>query len=175
VRRGHDVRLDVVGDMEGWVSPSYTGYREKLMARAAAPDLAGRVSFLGQREDVPALLAGAGVHCCPSLPALREGFGLVNIEAKQAGLPSVVFPTGALPELIEHGRDGWVCASATAEALSEGIAYFLSDAERLERAAHAARESVARFSRERFADAWGSVFERELPGSARPSPHEARA
>ena len=175
VRRGHDVRLDVVGDMEGWVSPSYTGYREKLMARAAAPDLAGRVSFLGQREDVPALLAGAGVHCCPSLPALREGFGLVNIEAKQAGLPSVVFPTGALPELIEHGRDGWVCASATAEALTEGIAYFLSDAERLERAARAARESVARFSRERFAEAWCSVFERELPGSARPSPHEARA
>ena len=164
--RGHDVRLDVVGDMEGWVSPSYAGYREKVVARAAAPDLAGRVRFLGHREDVPALLAAAGVHCCPSLPAVREGFGVVTIEAKQAGVPSVVFPTGAQPELIEHGRDGWVCRAATAEALAEGLAYFLSDPDRLERAGRAARESVPRFGRERFADGWWSVFERAASARA---------
>jgi glycosyltransferase involved in cell wall biosynthesis len=158
VDRGHDVRLDVVGDMEGWVSNSYTGYREKLRARAAATDLAGRVSFLGHREDVPGLLAGASIHCCPSLPAQREGFGVVNIEAKQAGIPSVVFPTGALPEIVAHGVDGWLCDSPTAAALAEGIEYFLADPVRLERAGLAARASLERFSRERFAEAWWRVF-----------------
>jgi glycosyltransferase involved in cell wall biosynthesis len=158
VGRGHDVSLDVVGDMEGWVSSSYTGYREKLRARAADTDLAGRVSFLGHREDVPGLLGGAGVHCCPSLPAQREGFGVVNIEAKQAGIPSVVFPTGALPEIIVHGVDGWLCASPTAAALAEGIEYFLADPDRLERAGRAARASLEAFSRERFAEAWWRVF-----------------
>jgi glycosyltransferase involved in cell wall biosynthesis len=157
-RRGHDVALDVVGDMEGWVSPSYAGYRERLRARAAAPDLAGHVTFLGQREDAPDLLAAAAVHCCPSLPHLREGFGLVNIEAKQAGTPSVVFPTGALPELIEHGRDGWVCAAATAEALAEGIEFFLADPGRREEAGRRAEASLARFGRDRFARAWWAVF-----------------
>jgi glycosyltransferase involved in cell wall biosynthesis len=152
------VRLDVVGDMEGWVSNSYTGYREKLRARAAATDLAGRVSFLGYREDVPGLLAGASIHCCPSLPAQREGFGVVNIEAKQAGIPSVVFPTGALPEIVAHGVDGWLCDSPTAAALAEGIEYFLADPVRLERAGLAARASLERFSRERFAEAWWRVF-----------------
>jgi glycosyltransferase involved in cell wall biosynthesis len=171
VGRGHDVRLDVAGDMEGWVSHSYTGYREKVRHRAAAPDLAGRVSFLGHREDVPDLLAGAGVHCCPSLPAIREGFGVVNIEAKQAGIPSVVFPTGALPEIIVHGVDGWVCASATAAALAEGIEHFLADPDRLERAGRAARAYLEPFSRERFAEAWWRVFRieaGETAGSAEP-------
>jgi glycosyltransferase involved in cell wall biosynthesis len=159
VGRGHDVRLDVVGDMEGWVSYSYTGYREKVRGRSAAPDLAGRVSYLGQREDVPGLLSGAGVHCCPSMPALREGFGIVNIEAKQAGIPSVVFPTGALPEIIDHGKNGWLCSAPTAEALAEGIEFFLADPDRLERAGRAARVSLESFSRERFAEAWWRVFD----------------
>jgi glycosyltransferase involved in cell wall biosynthesis len=161
VGRGHDVRLDVVGDMEGWVSYSYTGYREKVRERSALPDLSGRVSYLGQREDVPDLLAGAGVHCCPSMPAQREGFGVVNIEAKQAGIPSVVFPTGALPEIIDHGENGWLCSAPTAEALAEGIEFFLADPDRLERAGRAARVSLEPFSRERFAEAWWRVVDSE--------------
>jgi glycosyltransferase involved in cell wall biosynthesis len=155
---GRDVTLDVVGDMEAWEPPGWRGYRARLRARAGAPDLAGRVRFLGEREDVPALLASAAVHCCPSLPELREGFGLVNVEAKEAGTPSVVCPTGALPELIEHGVDGWVCAEASPAAIAEGIEFLLADAERLARAGRAARRSAGRFGREAFAARWSDVF-----------------
>lgn len=120
--------------------------------------MAGRVRFLGWREDVPELLAAAAIHCCPSLPELREGFGLVNIEAKQAGIPSVVFSTGALPELIAHRVDGWVCYEVSAEALAEGIEYFLSDSSRLAELGQAAFRSVERFGWERFAGEWQEVF-----------------
>jgi glycosyltransferase involved in cell wall biosynthesis len=92
------------------------------------------------------------------MPAQREGFGVVNIEAKQAGIPSVVFPTGALPEIIVHGVDGWMCAGPTAVALAEGIEYFLADPDRLERAGRAARVSLEPFNREQFAEAWWRVF-----------------
>jgi glycosyltransferase involved in cell wall biosynthesis len=109
---------------------------------------------------VPALLANAGVHCCPSLEQQREGFGLVNIEAKQAGIPSVVFPTGALPELITHAEDGWICSEVDAQALAAGLEYFLQDPTRIEQAGNAARASVEQFSRDRFADAWWMAFER---------------
>ena len=163
---GTDVRLDVAGTMEGWTTPAERGYRESLVARAAASDLAGHVRFLGQRDDVPALFAAAGVHVCPSLPAMREGFGLVVIEAKQAGCPSVVLTSGALPELIAHGEDGWICAEATAEALAEGLAYFLADPERRDRAGRAAQVSLERFSHERFAAAWQEVF--DCPPAAAP-------
>jgi glycosyltransferase involved in cell wall biosynthesis len=169
-RRRPDVTLDIVGDLEAWEPAAWQGYHARLLARAAEADLAGRVRFLGYREDVPALMAGAAVHCFPSRPSIREGFGIVSLEAKEAGIPSVVFPTGALPEVIEHRRDGWVCGEATAEALAEGLDYFLSDPVRRAAAGRAARASLDRFSREKFAAAWWAVFQgafaREAAGGA---------
>ncbi len=156
---GREVTLDVVGDVEGWEPPGWVGYHERVQRRAARPDLAGRVRFLGWREDVPSLLAVAAIHCCPSCPEQREAFGVVNIEAKDAGIPSVVSPTGALPELIDHGIDGWVCSEVTPGAIAEGIEFFLKDPVRLEKAGDAARQSLRRFGRERFADAWWAVFD----------------
>jgi glycosyltransferase involved in cell wall biosynthesis len=156
---GRDVRLDVVGSMDGWEPPGWRGYRERIRARAAQPDLAGRVAFLGEREDVPALLARASIHCCPSAPEIREAFGVVVVEAKEAGTPSVVCPTGGLPEVVEHGVDGWVCSEAGPAAIAEGIEFFLKDPDRLQRASRAARRSAARFSAADFAARWRRVFE----------------
>jgi glycosyltransferase involved in cell wall biosynthesis len=156
--RGYDVGLDVVGDMEGWAPPPNARYRDALVTRAGRPDLTERVRFLGYRTDVPDLLARASLLCYPSRPEQREGFGVVVVEAKLAGVPAVVCPTGALPELIEHGEDGWVVSEASAVALAEGLEYFLKDPVRLERARHAARRSAERFSRDRFAEAWWAVF-----------------
>jgi glycosyltransferase involved in cell wall biosynthesis len=120
--------------------------------------VAGAVQFLGWREDVPTLMARASIHCCPSLPQIREAFGLVVLEAKLAGLPSVVTPSGYLPELVSHQVDGWRCASATAEALAEGLDFFLTDSQRTQLAGRAARESSRAFNPESYAEAWHRVF-----------------
>ena len=156
-RRGHDVRLDIVGRIDGWAPPEHQRYREQLLARAEAPDLRGRVRFLGFRDEVPQLMAGAGIHCCPSRKAQREAFGIVVIEAKQAGIPSVVTPSGALADLVTHGENGWVCRDETAEAVAEGIEYFL-DAGRQQRGMQSARASAALFGRDRFERSWRAVF-----------------
>ncbi len=158
VSRGYGhVRLDLVGDLDGW-GPAYTGYREQLRARAQQADLAQHVRFLGWREDVPALLAAASIHCCPSMPAMRESFANVVVEAKAAGIPSVVFPTGSLAELVDHRVDGWVCDACTAASLADGLEFFLSDEPRREAAGRQARRSIDRFGWDQFATAWWSVF-----------------
>jgi len=157
-RRGVDATLDVVGDITGWEASEYRGHRAAVRDRAQQPDLAGAVHLLGYREDVPALLARASVHCCPSRPELREGFGLVVLEAKLSGVPSVVLPSGNLPEMIEHERDGWVCTRADAAALAEGLEFFLTRPEVLEQAGRAALASAERYSEARFAAAWARVF-----------------
>jgi glycosyltransferase involved in cell wall biosynthesis len=169
VRRGYGhVRLDLVGDLDGW-GPAYTGYREQLRARAQQADLARRVRFLGWREDVPALLAGASIHCCPSMPAMRESFANVVVEAKAAGIPSVVLPTGSLAELVDHRVDGWVCDACTPESLADGLEFFLSDEPRREAAGRQARRSTDRFGWDQFATAWWSVFT-ELPAAPELTP-----
>ncbi len=181
VSAGHDVLLDVVGEMAEWEPPAYLGYQQSLVDRAELPELKGRVRFLGYREDIPELIAEAGIHCCPSLPEQREAFGLVNIEAKQAGVPSVVTPTGALSELIRHKQDGWVASGVSAEALAEGIAYYLADEDRRIRAGAAAKTSVQHFRQEEFARQWQDIMEinaaiqrteteRPLLSSRRPAP-----
>ena len=86
------------------------------------------------------------------------------MEAKLASIPSIVGPSGGLPELVEHGEDGWVASDSSAGALAEGLEYFLKDPVRRQRAGEAARRSLERYSRERFAAAWWAVFQKEEKG-----------
>ena len=155
---GLTATLGIVGDLEGWVAPRYAGYRESLMARAQATDLSGRVRFFGWREDVPQLMALTRVHCCPSRPEQRESSANVVIEAKTAGVPSVVTATGSFPELIHHREDGWIWAEVTPRAIADGLRYFLTDPARLARAAVKARESLDPDDRARFEREWREVF-----------------
>ena len=156
--RGVACRLSVAGMMDGWESPVFAGYRDRLRARAARPDLAGAVAFLDHRDDVPRLMAEAGIHCCPSLPEMREGTASVVLEAKQAGVPSVVTPTGSLVEMVEHKVDGWITRDASAEALAEVLEYFLHDPALRRQAGQAAARSSARFGPEQFERGWLGFF-----------------
>ena len=79
----------------------------------------------------------------------------------QAGVPSVIFPSGGLPELVAHGRDGFVCRARTAVALREGIEYYLdAEADALREAGAAARASLERLgiTKDAFAEAWLDVY-----------------
>lgn len=158
VARGRDLRLEVAGQMDGWAPDTVHAYRAAVLARADRPDLRRRVRFLGWREDIDTVLQSAAVHCCPSQPEQREGFGITVVEAKRAGLPSVVCPSGALAELIEHRRDGWVATGFDAAAIAEGLDWCSSDPLRLAELQEAARRSADRYSQERFAEHWQRVF-----------------
>ena len=100
-------------------------YGRRLAVQALEAGVAGRVRFLGYVEDVGGLLAEADVRVCPSV--WEEPLGNAVLEAKRAGVPPVVFPTGGLPELVaEPGRDGVVCDALTAEALAAGLGRYLA-------------------------------------------------
>ena len=157
-QRGVDATLDVVGAMDGWESPESRGYRAGLRERASRPDLAAAVNFLGFSEDVPAILARASMHCCPSRLEHREGFGIVVLEAKLSGLPSVVTSSGNLPDMIHHSRDGWICPDVTPAAIAEGLEFFLTRPDARAEAGRAATVSAERYNESRFVSAWARIF-----------------
>ena len=136
-------------------------FAKRLGARVLGGGVGDRVRFLGYVEDVRGLLARADVHVCPSV--WDEPLGNVVLEAKRAGVPSVVFPSGGLPEMIvEPGRDGVVCEARTAEALAAGIEHYLTlPDDDLAVAGQAARDSLAELGsdeatfRARWLDALG--------------------
>jgi glycosyltransferase involved in cell wall biosynthesis len=60
---------------------------------------------------------------CLLLPSLREGYGLVVVEAAARGTPSIVVaaPDNAAVELIEEGVNGFVCPSSDPQEIAEAI------------------------------------------------------
>lgn len=131
-----------------------------LAGKVKASGFSGRIRFLGYVEDVPGLLAAADVHACPSVCA--EALSNTVVEAKAAGTPSVVFPSGGLPELVtEQGADGWVCDTPSVDALRAGLEHFLAmgDVE-LDQSGRAARASMGTLgiAEAVFARQWLEVY-----------------
>jgi len=63
------------------------------------------------------IYANIDVLVVPSI--LPEAFGLVIAEAFSAGRPVIVFNSGALPEQVEHGINGFVIERNNSKALSD--------------------------------------------------------
>jgi glycosyltransferase involved in cell wall biosynthesis len=153
-RAREDVRFLIVGTIA-----KQNLFGVGLLGRVQQLGLAERIRFLGYVEDVPGLLAQADVHVCPSV--WEEPLSNTVPEAKLAGVPSVVFPSGGLPELVTHGEDGYLCPEKSAQVLREGIEHFLDmEEEALLHAGEAARASLIPLSitKEGFVEAWGQVY-----------------
>lgn len=54
-------------------------------------------------------------------PTVREGFGLAAAEGMSCGLPIVATNCSALPELVIHGKGGYLCALGDVEDFAEKI------------------------------------------------------
>ena len=70
-----------------------------------------QIQYLGEvsHEQKVALLGGASVTLFPI--NWREPFGLVMIESMAAGTPVIGMGLGSVPEVIAHGKTGFVCHS----------------------------------------------------------------
>ena len=108
-RRRPDFRLEIAGD--GPCEPA-------LRALAAELDLGGTVRFLGRVDDVPALLARAGLLV---LSSRLEGISLTLLEAMASGLPVVATRVGGNPEVVDDGRTGRLVPPASPEALAAAM------------------------------------------------------
>jgi glycosyltransferase involved in cell wall biosynthesis len=80
------------------------------------PLLGADVEYIGEigGTDKTALLGGA--TCLLNPIAWPEPFGMVMVEALACGTPVVATPMGAVPEIVDHGRTGFICSSETALA-----------------------------------------------------------
>lgn len=169
-RARDDVRFLLAGDYS-WQNP----FAEALIERVEALGLSDRIQFLGFVEDVPGLLAAADVHVCPSV--WEEPLSNTVVEAKRAGVPSVVFPSGGLPELIRTGVDGWICDAKTAASLKHALERMLMlSAVDLSAMGEAAQRSMERLGiTERvFAEAWVRVYQQAASSDIHQLPHALR-
>jgi UDP-glucose:(heptosyl)LPS alpha-1,3-glucosyltransferase len=84
-------------------------------AMAAAAGLGGRVHLLGGREDVRPLYAAAD---CFLLPTRYDPFPNTALEALAMGVPAIVGRRSGAAEILQPGRNGWVCDPGDVEGLA---------------------------------------------------------
>jgi glycosyltransferase involved in cell wall biosynthesis len=121
--------------------------RPRLEQEAEAAGLKKNLLFLGQRQDIPELLA-----CCDLSVVPSESEGLPNalLEAMAAGLPVVATQVGGIPEVVETGVTGLLVPSGDPDALANAILLVLQDstlATRLARAGQARMRTHFSFER----------------------------
>jgi glycosyltransferase involved in cell wall biosynthesis len=122
--------------------------RPALEAEIERTGLGEHVELLGDRDDVPELLAGADVFV---LSSDSEGFPMSVLEAMAAGLPVVASAVGGVPEAVRDGETGSLVPPRDAAALAEALRRLVADPALRERLGDAGRQKVEReFSLERF-------------------------
>ncbi|MBS3070088.1 glycosyltransferase family 4 protein [Candidatus Micrarchaeota archaeon] len=98
-----------------------------LQKKARSLGVEGKISFLAERfseKDLAALYAACD---CFVLPSLWEPFGIVVVEAMATGKPVVGTDIGGIPEIIAHGKNGFLVQPRDARALAERIAFVLEN------------------------------------------------
>ena len=98
------------------------------------------VRFLGEREDVPAILSNADVF-----PSSVEPFGMGPVEAMAAGVPVVVTNVGGLPEIVADGVHGLHVPPFSPEAIAKAVTRILTEDGLRERMIAAGRERARDF------------------------------
>ena len=152
-----ELRLLVVGG-----GPS----EDELRARAAAPDLAGRVLMTGSlaRPDALARIAGGDLFLFASR---TETQGLVLAEALAAGLPAVAIEGPGVSDSVRDGVDGVVIAATPAGSLTgrmaEAVVALCTDDRSRRAMAERARADADRFAVERRVSEVEALY-RELIG-----------
>jgi glycosyltransferase involved in cell wall biosynthesis len=105
--------------------------------------IAERVHFAGYQKDVRPFLQEFDLFVHPSY---GEPFGLSIVEAMAMRKPVIACATGGVPEIITHGRDGWLVEERSVEAVAAAIATLLNDGEMCRQMGEHARRTV----RDRF-------------------------
>ena len=96
----------------------------KLEKRISDEGLGDVILLLGNRSDIPALLASSQLFLMSSS---SEGLPIALIEASVAGLPCVVTDVGGCSEIVDLCRNGIVVAPESPQALARAIENIISD------------------------------------------------
>lgn len=118
------------------------------------------VAFLGWQGDTASLHRRWSVFVMPSL---HEGFGLAALEAMASGLPVVASAVDGLPELVDHGRSGFLVHPQDVGGFAARIDLLLHQADLRARMGEAARRRAeSEFSREGMVRGIEAVYRRLL-------------
>lgn len=123
--------------------------------------LADKVTWLGARQDVAAILKGCDIGV---LSSVSEGLPLALLEYGMAGLPVVSTRVGQCAEVLEDGHCGLLVSPGSPEELARGILSLLGSPEQRRMLGGRLRERIrAHYSVERVMEQVCGIYDAVLP------------
>jgi glycosyltransferase involved in cell wall biosynthesis len=106
-----DIRCLIVGKGD-------KNYQYKLDLLVKNLNLEDNIEFLGFQEDVNSVLSRFEIFV---LPSIREGFGIVLLEAMAMKKAVVASRVGGIPEIVQDGRTGLLVPPGNSIAIADAI------------------------------------------------------
>ncbi|HEU5243435.1 MAG TPA: glycosyltransferase family 4 protein [Gaiellaceae bacterium] len=132
------------------------GGPELERVRSLAAQEPGVVSVLGERDDVPDLIAAADVVC---LTSTFEGLPMTVLEAMALSRPVVASKVGGIPDAITDGRTGLLIPTGDSEAFADALVVLTSDPDLRRSMGEAAQiDYRQRYTLETMAERYGEVL-----------------
>jgi glycosyltransferase involved in cell wall biosynthesis len=110
--------------------------REELIRNSISLGLEQEVVFLGYRHDVPYLLKRSDIFV---LPSIQDNQPFSVIEAQTVGKPVLVSDAGGLPEMVLHGKTGFISPVGRSDVISHHLKLLLENDEFRKQLGHNAK------------------------------------
>jgi L-malate glycosyltransferase len=144
-------KLMLIGD-----GPEYSDILRDVQQRG----LEDNVLFLGKQNNVAALLNMADIML---LPSEKESFGLVLLEAMACGVPCIGTDVGGIPEVIQHGKNGFISQLGDVEQMGAFALDLLTDEKLWQRFSDASiRYAVENFHSDQIVAQYEAIYEEVL-------------
>ncbi|TLW94506.1 glycosyltransferase family 4 protein [Saccharomonospora piscinae] len=127
--------------------PEEKAYYDREIAPLLGPD----VKWVGEADRALKVELLRSARCLVFPVCWEEPFGIVMVEAMACGTPVVGFRRGSVPEVVTHGRTGYVCDDVESLALAIDRAGDLSPHD-------CRREAELRFDVEMMADRYARIY-----------------
>lgn len=141
-------------------------YMRDLRSRASTSPHANRIRFTGYVQDMRRAYAVLDVAVHASIEP--EPFGLVVIEALGYGIPIVAANTGAPPEIVDDGVDGFLVDPHDTDALAGALYSLVTDDElRRQMGERGKRKVFTTYHARPYSERMQAIYDRVLASSPR--------
>ncbi|MBV41492.1 MAG: N-acetyl-alpha-D-glucosaminyl L-malate synthase BshA [Crocinitomicaceae bacterium] len=94
------------------------------------------------------------------LPSETESFGLAALEALAASVPVIASDSGGIPEVVEHGKSGYLAPVGDAQRMSDHALYLLQNPEEMSQFKRMAKDRSKDFQIEKILPNYEAIYQR---------------
>jgi N-acetyl-alpha-D-glucosaminyl L-malate synthase BshA len=151
VRKEIDSKLLLLGSGDGI---------EEIHSLVVEMNFEKDIFILGKNREIDSYVASADLFL---LPSALESFGLAALEAMSYGLPVVASEVGGIPELVLHGKTGYLAPMGDVQKMADYAIELLSNEEKYQAFSQASSErAFTEFSAKKIVPQYEAYYQKIL-------------